>query len=409
MVRPKVVDEGKPIAAHLSSVNEAAHQERHQTRTETCHTEMILDEHDSSPHHQKSFLPSVSNSIKTKSSSLAQAAQKLPGRMQNFATANPKRSTRIVIGADDASRSIDIPCDDWLVETDHRESARDHLFSSQSTSTAYRSPSDSRYSWNSNIQDHQQSLHNQLAGHNSTSASLHFGHSSSASRAAPLPKMHRTHFEIGADERHTERMEGVEMAPEVNERPLVVVDGANVAYAYSQTMSQEEPNVQGLRAVAQYFAAAAGCVNLRIVLKASWLRRKPRAGDANGTNAMMETDQLAILSEELKDLLIIVPPTDDDDAYAIYTARRQQRHSVRNSLASCPSYVLSNDLFRDAQERDVDIRDWLRHGLSEETGPGRISYTFVDLGKRDSFGDPILDFLPNPRHPLIEWIEKQHA
>ena len=78
------------------------------------------------------------------------------------------------------------------------------------------------------------------------------------------------------------------------------------------------------------------------------------------------------------------------------------------------AYVLSNDLFRDAQQRQEEdggapqlLKQWLEEGYSAATGPGRISYAFGDLGRLDDHGDPVLDLLPNPRHPLVAWVEQQ--
>ena len=60
-------------------------------------------------------------------------------------------------------------------------------------------------------------------------------------------------------------------------------------------------------------------------------------------------------------------------------------------------------------ERDSSgsLKKWLNNGASKDNGPGRISYAFCDLGNIDDFGDQVLDFVPNPRHPLVIWTEKQ--
>ena len=61
-------------------------------------------------------------------------------------------------------------------------------------------------------------------------------------------------------------------------------------------------------------------------------------------------------------------------------------------------------------DRDVtgDLRNWLTKGVSCEHGPGRISFAFCDMGTMDDHGDRILDFVPNPRHPLVIWVESLH-
>ena len=49
----------------------------------------------------------------------------------------------------------------------------------------------------------------------------------------------------------------------------------------------------------------------------------------------------------------------------------------------------------------------LSRSIQSTNDEGRISYTFVDTGVMDETGEPQLDLLPNPRHSLIEWIEKE--
>mmetsp|Transcript_8499 Transcript_8499/g.17645 ORF Transcript_8499/g.17645 Transcript_8499/m.17645 type:complete len:129 (+) Transcript_8499:80-466(+) len=110
-------------------------------------------------------------------------------------------------------------------------------------------------------------------------------------------------------------------------------------------------------------------------------------------------------------LIVASPPTDDDDAYALTISRREEMRSrkpPRNGEG--PGFVLSNDLFRDAQERDASngtLKEWLTKGRNADIGPGRISYTFGDMGRMNDRGERVLDFVPNPRHPLIIWMESQ--
>ena len=216
-------------------------------------------------------------------------------------------------------------------------------------------------------------------------------------------------------------MEGVE--DHGTKQPLVVLDGANVAYAYAaamagmdhsssltqaSTMNKAEPDSRGIQVATQYFRDVG--LRVLVVLPASWFRRKPRPGDSNQTNAMMETPQLEILHDlKAQGLLVSSPPTDDDDAYAILIARREQaRANQRNGEG--PGFVLSNDMFRDAQRRDPtgSLKDWLNNGVNPTQGPGRISYAFGDMGNIDDHGDKELDFVPNPRHPLVQWVESLH-
>jgi Zc3h12a-like Ribonuclease NYN domain len=251
----------------------------------------------------------------------------------------------------------------------------------------------------------------------------------------------RTHIEIGADERVLEKMQGVE--DHSVKEPLVVLDGANVAYAYAQALEElhivssstvshqrnrkMEPNMRGLRVAVDYFATSC---RVLVVLPQSYYRRKPNPSSAIATMSstsmfvQQDPEQLIVLEElQRQGRLVAAPPADDDDAYALSIARREnaraaQRrpHGTSSSAGSGssiqgPAYVLSNDLFRDAQQRDVaggTLVQWLVHGLSADLGPGRISFAFCDLGRLDDHGDPELDIVANPRHPLVQWIDEQH-
>jgi Zc3h12a-like Ribonuclease NYN domain len=261
------------------------------------------------------------------------------------------------------------------------------------------------------------------------------------------------------------RMEGVEdhSVPV----PLVVMDGANVAYEYGGVVrtardgidnqggasdsirnkrggareSAATADTQGMLVACEYFARHG--VRVKVVLPASWFRRKPAAHDPNRSNARMHTDEQDALAElRRRNWLVASPPADDDDAYAIALARRESSRAVqrchalpqlhkREDPSSFPigrmggAFVLSNDMFRDAQDRDPTLRSWLTVGVgsggpingtpstlaqtasSGAACPGRISYTFVDVGTMDDRGDPQLDFLPNPRHPLVGWLEER--
>lgn len=137
----------------------------------------------------------------------------------------------------------------------------------------------------------------------------------------------------------------------------------------------------------------------------------------------MEPPQLDILKDiQAKGLLVAAPPTDDDDAYALTIAQREQSRSKQRRNNEGPGFVLSNDMFRDAMDRDGtgQLRQWLKEGDGTPTtvtsatepacikGPGRISFAFCDMGTMDDHGDHILDLVPNPRHPLVAWAEYCH-
>jgi hypothetical protein len=215
-----------------------------------------------------------------------------------------------------------------------------------------------------------------------------------------------------------ERMEGVE--DQGSKPPLVVFDGANVAYAYATAVVglehvsslavqayKPEPDSRGIQVAIRYFRQAG--LRVLVVLPTSWFRSKPRPRDSNRNSSMMETPQLEILHDlKAQGLLVAAPPTDDDDAYALLIARREQaRAQGRNGQG--PGFVLSNDMFRDAAARDPtgELKQWLTTG-SDDHGPGRISFAFCDMGTMDDHGDRVLDFIPNPRHPLVAWVESEH-
>jgi Zc3h12a-like Ribonuclease NYN domain len=79
-----------------------------------------------------------------------------------------------------------------------------------------------------------------------------------------------------------ERMEGVISLDALE--PLVVIDGANVAYAYADAISavagtnQREPDHRGIQVAVDYFQQAN--IRVLVVLPAPWFRLKPRPGDA---------------------------------------------------------------------------------------------------------------------------------
>mmetsp|Transcript_23776 Transcript_23776/g.36747 ORF Transcript_23776/g.36747 Transcript_23776/m.36747 type:complete len:888 (+) Transcript_23776:123-2786(+) len=222
------------------------------------------------------------------------------------------------------------------------------------------------------------------------------------------------------DDRILERMEGVE--DHGTKSPLVVIDGANIAYAYadakyamqsvesslqSSGKGRREPDSKGIEVAADYFLESG--TRVLVVIPAPWFRAKPRPGDTSNDNAMMMTPQLEILNTlKSKGLLVASPPTDDDDAYAIMIARREDsRSKKRVSGDSGGGFVLSNDMFRDAVHRDgMELKEWLKAGTGN--GPGRISFAFCDMGSKDDYGDNIMDFVPNPVHPLIDYIETEN-
>ena len=238
--------------------------------------------------------------------------------------------------------------------------------------------------------------------------------------------------------------------------PLIVIDGANIAYNYADSLNPSsqhdnpnyrvQPNPRGITLAIQYFLK--NRCRVQAVVPISWYKLKPRPTDKSsshgkhGEDAKMITDEV----EELRNLrqqgfLVACPPGDDDDAYALFLARREEdqikerrRESHADELdeamnldddACLPTeflggYVLSNDFFNDAIRRDQGSRaqnqPYNSSSLSHHHHPPsslkswlnrhRISYSFANVGITSGFdGERELEFLPNPRHVLVEAIE----
>lgn len=200
-----------------------------------------------------------------------------------------------------------------------------------------------------------------------------------------------------------EKMEGV---IDLSEKPpIVVIDGANIAYAYNKatqggsslqaSQSKPEPDVTGIVVACHYFLSAG--IRVLAVVPSTWTHREPHQSVLEKLNS--------------QGLLVPAPPKDDDDAYAITIARREDARAQKRGDG--PGYVLSNDMFRDAIARETAggntyLKGWLTEGHERpqgKTGPGRISFAFCDTGSMDDHGDRVLDILPNPRHPLVQFVE----
>jgi hypothetical protein len=139
------------------------------------------------------------------------------------------------------------------------------------------------------------------------------------------------------DDRLIEQMEGV--IDQGSKMPLVVLDGANVAYAYANVMAGKnnssldaassvnsktkvEPDVRGIQIATDFFLEAG--IRVLVVLPQYWFRENN--SNRSTTTAMTFTPQLEILSDlKAKGLIVASPPTDDDDAYALTISRREEK------------------------------------------------------------------------------------
>lgn len=231
--------------------------------------------------------------------------------------------------------------------------------------------------------------------------------------------------------------------PSPSTSPLVVLDGANIAYNYAESLrpvrhsERRQPDPRGIRLAIEYFLKQ-NC-RVQAVVPQSWYQLKPRPADhyhlknrtRGDSDARMVTDEV----EELRNLrqqgfLVACPPGDDDDAYVLALARReedrlaQEREMQQDEMMGVDDdttqqlplpvlggYVVSNDMFHDACRRDssyqqhhqslsaraASLKSWLKQR--------RISYSFANVGTTSEMDGIRLDFLPNPRNILIEAID----
>lgn len=402
MVRPRLVEEGTPIGQ--ADDNNDHHDDHVMAEQSSSFEGMGYTYTQDLSQHQPatSYVAQTTATADKPSSLLAAARGKLPSKRRQAAHTH---ATRVIIGGESPDPgSLQPDCIDMATDSpfEQRSSARGSDLHYDALSTSAQPM-------------HQQYQHPRQYSSTATPTSHHH-------KYRQATHSHTQHIEIGADTRPSDRMEGVQ--DHSIKTPLIVLDGANVAYAYSQTAhaaeyqqhqnqnnrgSKIEPDATGIRVACDYFLKAD--MRVMVVLPAPWFRSKPRPGDVSHGNASMLTDQLEVLQElQQAGRVLTAPPSDDDDAYALTIAQRENvRAASRNGQG--PAYVLSNDMFRDAQARDPtgQVRPWLTTGHSKDTGPGRISFAFCDMGTMNDYGETELDIVPNPRHPLVAWIEQHHS
>jgi hypothetical protein len=244
--------------------------------------------------------------------------------------------------------------------------------------------------------------------------------------------------------------------PSPSTSPLVILDGANIAYNYydcvnpslhSHSSKRRQPDSRGIRIAIDYFMYH-NC-RVQAVVPVSWYQLKPRPadqyhlhnrsrGDSDARMVTEEVEELRLLRQ--RGLLVAIPPGDDDDAYALALARREDERlltaaagqedegmmmledkTVQHFLLPLGGYIVSNDMFHDAIRRDenklrhhelslnmrssISLKGWLMKR--------RISYSFANVGTTtttttqiDTSSDIQLDFVPNPRSDLIDAIDE---
>jgi hypothetical protein len=160
-------------------------------------------------------------------------------------------------------------------------------------------------------------------------------------------------------------------------KPLVVLDGANIGWAYGDTSFY----VQGLKIALDHLSTFP--LNVVTFIPSAFLRRRPRDGSKG--NACMQTDDWTELQSLVRSgAVTVVPAGDHDDVYILHYARTNN------------GFVISNDFYADHIKKidDESIRTSMTLWLAEN----RCGYTFV----RDQF-------LLNPASPLgllLDGIER---
>jgi Zc3h12a-like Ribonuclease NYN domain len=431
MVRPRLVQEGTPLTddnlnqsqGSQPSSNQRDHQLYQQTNNLAhAHAANAVN------------ATRMSGAFNDSSSSLQRAAGN--NYASNTATRKATTSYRHVIGGgnnDNQSAEQHSTIDHDMELDDHHhhqltyhysiDNARHNQHHNQPYNQPYNQQQQAAYN---------RPLHEQQYSH-TTPQSHNYTHSKPPYSTSHTTTPHRTtHYEIGSDTRILEQMEGVQDLTEKS--PLIVLDGANLSHSYAEAMqggslstatSRRRPTLRGIQVARKYFETAH--LRVRIVVPANWLAW---AQSSNHEDKHLFATWLDQWRNE--GILVVAPPTDDDDAYAITIARREHARAMATSslqgslhTASFPwsgGYVVSNDQFRDAQARDVtgQLKEWLQDdssmmhggGLQQQSGgtfrpgPGRISYAFCDFGVMNDRGERELDIVPNPRHPLVAWVEQ---
>ncbi len=164
--------------------------------------------------------------------------------------------------------------------------------------------------------------------------------------------------------------------PANEENVLIVLDCANIGWSYGV----DRFSANGVKLAISYFQQLH--MNIRAFLPAPFIKAKPK--DGLKYNAVMETDGIDYLTNQVIDKVIsLVPAGDSDDAYILKYARENN------------GFVVSNDHFRDhiASLETESIRLSMKLWLHEN----RCGYTFS--------GE---DFIINPSSALYFATNKRN-
>jgi hypothetical protein len=171
--------------------------------------------------------------------------------------------------------------------------------------------------------------------------------------------------------------EMVTESPEDRDCLLVVLDGANIGYAFGNGVFIG----RGLEIAIKYFTELG--IQVRAFLPAHIVKSKPRDGTRGNGN--METEDSEIIQQLVSEaLLTVVPAGDNDDEYIIEYAREHN------------GFVVSNDFFAD-HVRSMEIRS-IKQSIYHWIADNRCGFTFV--------GD---EFMPNPGSRLALAVSNRRA
>lgn len=141
-------------------------------------------------------------------------------------------------------------------------------------------PHESQYTHMTQPQHYQQQQYLPEAAHHYEQPQHYYQQQQQQQQYLPSTSDAPTHH-YEQQETTVERMQGVEHHG--SKGPLVVMDGANVSYAYADAMlgfqhgARTEPDARGIQIAANYFLSMD--VRVLVVIPAPWFRVKPRAGD----------------------------------------------------------------------------------------------------------------------------------
>ena len=149
---------------------------------------------------------------------------------------------------------------------------------------------------------------------------------------------------------------------DTSNRPLVVLDAANIGWAYGKG---ERFDVTGVESALSFLGQYN--VSIGAFLPAGYLRKKPQEG-GNLQNALMRTDEWERINQLVqRGVLTLVPSGDDDDVYALSYARSNE------------GYIVSNDWF-DNHVKGLELAV-VRQSMTSWLAENRCSYAFGPNGE----------------------------